>query len=485
MERCQAVHDLRKCRVEVGSPQTQTQREQVTRVVNTLLQSYKNTPLTATMTNESSLKADAIMPAALTTADKNNSSNNSSFRKVFTSSSLRSGAAGSSTSNDSLVYSSPSNTTIIGPGMLSAATSNSMTGKIPLDRQKSSESTIAAEEAERGDILGDLHDHTHNHPIVFLEEDNKTFSATTNTTIASESTVNDNYNSNTVPKRGVIRQSTENLNKILTTPVDPAVVEKISMVLTPLKQQQQSSAPLSAKKTTPILHSLQEVMSKDEFDDLPPPKEVLLVNTTSPLSASVTAAEVFDLQTGGSFIIHNPTGNSISRHNSSGSDHFLSPMISRDNYQLKDRDFSLGLKDVIQVADEDGDDDHEDKEQVEELDVRSRAMSITFDSSGGSPMAAASAARSQLQQHEGTEIDHQQVSQQNFQPRPSSGYNRKLPIDHHPHAQYLASQSGEEETSGGDEPERKKRVIPVPPVIAPRQQQQTGGVAQSSGRQLH
>ena len=28
-KRCQAVHDLRHCPVEVGSPQTQTQRDQV------------------------------------------------------------------------------------------------------------------------------------------------------------------------------------------------------------------------------------------------------------------------------------------------------------------------------------------------------------------------------------------------------------------------------------------------------------------------
>lgn len=37
MEYCQAVHDLRQCPVVVGSPQTQTQRDQVTRVIQKLM----------------------------------------------------------------------------------------------------------------------------------------------------------------------------------------------------------------------------------------------------------------------------------------------------------------------------------------------------------------------------------------------------------------------------------------------------------------
>ena len=38
---CQAVHDLRTCPVEVGSPQTQTQRQQVVRVINLLMHEYE------------------------------------------------------------------------------------------------------------------------------------------------------------------------------------------------------------------------------------------------------------------------------------------------------------------------------------------------------------------------------------------------------------------------------------------------------------
>jgi hypothetical protein len=37
MARCQRVHDLRQCPVVVGSPQTQTQRDQVTRVIRALM----------------------------------------------------------------------------------------------------------------------------------------------------------------------------------------------------------------------------------------------------------------------------------------------------------------------------------------------------------------------------------------------------------------------------------------------------------------
>eukprot|EP01038_Epipyxis_sp_PR26KG_P009490 gene9490-12785_t len=42
MRRCQVVHDLRHCPVEVGSPQTQTQRDQVIRIVNGLIQRYRS-----------------------------------------------------------------------------------------------------------------------------------------------------------------------------------------------------------------------------------------------------------------------------------------------------------------------------------------------------------------------------------------------------------------------------------------------------------
>lgn len=41
MTRCQRVHDLRQFPVAVGSPQTQTQRDQVTRVINRLLSSHE------------------------------------------------------------------------------------------------------------------------------------------------------------------------------------------------------------------------------------------------------------------------------------------------------------------------------------------------------------------------------------------------------------------------------------------------------------
>ena len=37
MRRCQRVHDLRHCPVNVGSPQTKTQRDQVTRIINFLI----------------------------------------------------------------------------------------------------------------------------------------------------------------------------------------------------------------------------------------------------------------------------------------------------------------------------------------------------------------------------------------------------------------------------------------------------------------
>ena len=41
MIRCQSVHDLRHCPVDVGSPQTQTQRDQVTRIINSLIHSVR------------------------------------------------------------------------------------------------------------------------------------------------------------------------------------------------------------------------------------------------------------------------------------------------------------------------------------------------------------------------------------------------------------------------------------------------------------
>lgn len=43
---CQCVHDLRQCPVVVGSPQTPTQRNQVTRVINYLMANYAKSRLT-------------------------------------------------------------------------------------------------------------------------------------------------------------------------------------------------------------------------------------------------------------------------------------------------------------------------------------------------------------------------------------------------------------------------------------------------------
>ena len=53
MARCQLVHDLRQCPVVVGSPQTQTQRDQVTRVIHKLM--------TQTSYNRRTLSGDGSM----------------------------------------------------------------------------------------------------------------------------------------------------------------------------------------------------------------------------------------------------------------------------------------------------------------------------------------------------------------------------------------------------------------------------------------
>ena len=61
MTRCQRVHDLRQFPVAVGSPQTQTQRDQVTRVINRLLSSHE-LAFRRTISDISSLQSASSSP---------------------------------------------------------------------------------------------------------------------------------------------------------------------------------------------------------------------------------------------------------------------------------------------------------------------------------------------------------------------------------------------------------------------------------------
>jgi hypothetical protein len=70
MERCQAVHDLRRCHVEVGSPQTQTQRDQVIRIVDSLIRSYRETPTMSTHKPTSPSMLTRVMSPAANTLRK-------------------------------------------------------------------------------------------------------------------------------------------------------------------------------------------------------------------------------------------------------------------------------------------------------------------------------------------------------------------------------------------------------------------------------
>lgn len=65
MRRCQKVHDLRHCPVEVGSPQTQSQRDQVTRVIKRLqaatrLSSSSSSPHSGTSSPKPLRKAHTV-----------------------------------------------------------------------------------------------------------------------------------------------------------------------------------------------------------------------------------------------------------------------------------------------------------------------------------------------------------------------------------------------------------------------------------------
>lgn len=87
MERCQAVHDLRRCHVEVGSPQTQTQRDQVIRIVNSLIRSYRETPTISHHAPSSPSMLTRVMSPAANT-----------LRKLFNRSSPSNSAHNSSSS---------------------------------------------------------------------------------------------------------------------------------------------------------------------------------------------------------------------------------------------------------------------------------------------------------------------------------------------------------------------------------------------------
>ena len=80
MARCQEVHDLRQCPVAVGSPQTQTQRDQVTRIINRLIKShgfYKRSFSENVRSTGGSLshRAEALQSPRPSNSNKNSTSN--------------------------------------------------------------------------------------------------------------------------------------------------------------------------------------------------------------------------------------------------------------------------------------------------------------------------------------------------------------------------------------------------------------------------
>lgn len=102
MRRCQAVHDLRRCPVDVGSPQTKTQRDQVTRIINRLI--AQSAP--ATITNKTAVgmggSVKALTPnrskLALSAHHSRNNSNGS--MTSIGSAGSRTGTSNSSSSNN-------------------------------------------------------------------------------------------------------------------------------------------------------------------------------------------------------------------------------------------------------------------------------------------------------------------------------------------------------------------------------------------------
>ena len=105
MRRCQAVHDLRRCPVEVGSPQTKTQRDQVTRIINRLI--AQSAP--ATIINKTGGSVKAVMTPsrsklALAAHHSRNNSNGSLTSNCSAGS--RTGSSSSSGNSTRMVKSS-------------------------------------------------------------------------------------------------------------------------------------------------------------------------------------------------------------------------------------------------------------------------------------------------------------------------------------------------------------------------------------------
>lgn len=359
MQRCQVVHDLRRCRVEVGSPQTQTQRDQVIRIVNQLIRSYRdnapndrvNSPNTRVASPANSLKKVQLRKSPFSSA--NNST--ASLQTVNLDSQLPVDKAvylGEKEKESQIQPASPvhavATPTVITPTKPktppTAASDQSQNPRIA--RQKAL--SLAAE--------NDL-----SSPPTMLKDTPKTISAAT--TEVSDMSIDptasagsfaqgalgssDSDDVNTPPVRGVFRQSTNDMNQLLAAEEASASADNAIGPLTKIKSVTRRLVTLKEVSCSIDENDLESAAGESGL--LTPMPIVSLAAAGTSLS---TAREVINLTTGGSFLLSPPS------RQSSGSEAFLSPMMSKDDRKASQEqgDAFYGIRMVPSISIDSNDD---------------------------------------------------------------------------------------------------------------------------------
>lgn len=377
MERCQAVHDLRRCHVEVGSPQTQTQRDQVIRIVDSLIRSYHETPtMSPHKPTSPSMLTRVMSPAANT------------LRKLFNRSSPSNSAHNSTSNLHQAIETAPAAAVVNQqwnkdhPATPTTPVPTAATQQAPFAQKEVEVEDSAGKEHEIqpamptsiSNSLGAYHNTSGNANQASNGNPNRqksiTFASKTSLSVATDKTeihigpevpmynssassVADNsaFSPMTPAKQSVlvlqtpkpssfVRQSTEKLKSCLSnsSSPEPNVSELDDYVQ---KEQQPLNLTPVVKRLSMQKESLLMAVEEGHSQD----------DVLSPEMAKKVTKEVLNLQTGGSFTVQKS-------RQSSGSDAFVSPYrddMVPDRTVSIDKDPSLGIK---MIASTDSYDEH-------------------------------------------------------------------------------------------------------------------------------
>jgi hypothetical protein len=459
MERCQVVHDLRKCRVEVGSPQTQTQRDQVTRVVNYLIKSYRE------------------VQAPIRTNDRVSSPNNGSNGRKL---SIKSSPNGSSTSSTAM------------PAITNPNTNTNTTTNPPRENN-----AIHPLDAQSGSSKGSFS------RGVLMKEFSRALSTSGATTEASDlSSIKDEgtyltdsldqsteSTSGSLPKRGISRQSTESMKKLLevTVPSNNSVNDTKGD-----ENEDTQAAPtalrgrLGAIRTSSMNKSLstwKECRSHDEHE-MPSSED----------DASRTSNHNLPVNSLG--------GTLFTSRQSSGTDHYLTP-INKEPSNTFDMEivdtYDLGVTipaEGINVIESTIRTDHVEPIAVIATATPSTAASLTinlssvnlkndmnegYDTEVRPPSESSSRKRTTDMTVKSTIAEARQFLQDGDT---NTSSNSDLLLRKNSSNTFQVNIITGNTNNSSVEGDQKKRIVPIPPNMPANKSGRGQGVAQSSGRRI-